>query len=132
MELNEKDLELVRKPNFGHASTVRRDGAPSSAVVWIHERDGTVWFNSTSSSAKIKYLRRDPRAAISVHDQDNPYVAVTFLGTAELSTEGADEDVDVLTRKYTGMERFPNEWRVAGDVRVTVSLRPSAVARYGY
>ena len=130
--LNEKDLALIRAKNFGHVSTTRRDGSPHAVAVWIDERDGRAWFNSSDRSAHVRHLKRDPRVALSVHDQENPYLAVTLLGTAALKTDGADEDVDALTRKYTDMDRFPDDWRDPSATRVTVEIVPSTVLRYGY
>jgi PPOX class probable F420-dependent enzyme len=130
--LGEQDLALFRGRNFGHVSTLRADGSPHSVALWIDETDGVAWFNSADTSAHVKHLRRDPRIAMSVHDQENPYLAVTLLGTAVLTQDGADEDVDLLTRKYTDMEEFPDEWRVPGSRRVTVEIVPTRVLRYGY
>lgn len=130
--LKDKDLELVRAKNFGHIATLNADGSPHSTAVWIDEAEGKVRFNSTSGSAKIRHLRRDPRIAVSVHDQDNPYLAVSFRGTARLTQEGADEHIDELTRKYTDMDRFPDDWRVPGDLRIKVEVSPETILRYGY
>lgn len=132
VNISDDDLKLFRAKNFGHVSTVRADGSPHSVAVWIDEVDGTVRFNSADTSAHIKHLQRDPRIAISVHDQDNPYVAVSLLGTANLITEGADEHLDELTRKYTDMDRFPDDWRTPGSTRMKVEIVPDAILRYGY
>ena|SRR5919204_4688038 len=130
--LTDKDLELFRAKNFAHVSTLREDGAPHSTVVWVDAEDGRISFNSAGHSAKIKHLRHDPRLAVSVHSEEDPYLAVTVLGTAVLTTEGAEEHLDALTRKYTEYDRFPDEWRTPGEERVKVEVTPRAVLRYGY
>jgi hypothetical protein len=57
--------------------------------------------------------------------------AVTFLGVGEVTV--CAEHIDILTRKYTNMSPFPDdEFRGAGDNRVTVALRISSVESLGY
>ena len=132
MEVREDDLLFARAKNFGHVSTLRRDGSPHSSAVWIDEEGGRIRWNSSGSTAKIRHLKRDPRVAVSIHDQVNPYRAVTFFGRAELVTEGAEEHLDEIARKYMDVDRFPEEWKTPGDQRFIVVLRPDSVSRYGY
>jgi hypothetical protein len=70
--------------------------------------------------------------AVSVHGQDDPYRAVTVLGSATLTTDGAEEHADQLTRKYTDMDRYPDEWRSPGEVRIKIEVRAQSILRYGY
>lgn len=132
VELNEKDLDLFRARNFGHVSSLLPDGSPHAAVVWIDEAEGRITFNSAEGSVKVRNLRRDPRVAVSVHDQENPYLAVVVRGMASLTTAGADDHIDALTRKYTDMDRYPDEWKAPGERRVKVVVTPETIARYGY
>ena len=113
-QLTEQDLELFQATNFAHVATLSEDGSPHAVVV------------------KTKNLRRDPRVAVSVHGQDDPYRAVTVLGSAVMTTEGAEEHIDLLTRKYTDRDRYPAEWRAANEVRVLIEVAPRSILRYGY
>jgi PPOX class probable F420-dependent enzyme len=119
MDLTDKDRELVNGKNFAYVSTLLPDGAPEATVVWVDEREGCIRFNSSESSVKAKNVRRDPRVAVSVHDQADPYVAVTFRGRAEITTEGADAHIDELTRKLHGQGALPgrveSRGRSSGD-----------------
>lgn len=130
--LSPEDVQLFGAKNFAHVSTLREDGSPHATVVWVDQADGRVRFNSAERSVKVKHLRRDPRVAVSVHAQDDPYRAVTILGTATLSTDGAEEHIDELTRKYTDMDRYPSDWRAPGEVRVKIEVTPLSILRYGY
>jgi len=72
-QLTEQDLELFQATNFAHVATLSEDGSPHAVVVWVDAADGKVRFNSAEHAVKVKHLRRDPRVAVSVHGQDNPY-----------------------------------------------------------
>jgi PPOX class probable F420-dependent enzyme len=131
--LNEEDRALLTGTNFAHIATLLPDGSPHSVVVWVDGWDGLVLVNSTEHSIKVKNLRRDPRVAISVHGQEEPYRMVSVQGrVSEVTTERAGEHIDALTRRYTGQARYPDEWREPGEVRVIVRIQPERVIRYGY
>jgi PPOX class probable F420-dependent enzyme len=101
--------ELVRGRNFGHVASVRADGSPDAVPVWISldERDRLVFFTQSFTS-KARNLERDPRVAISIVDDDNPYRSAHLRGRiVERRSDAAIWDViDEIARKYTG-EPFP-------------------------
>jgi PPOX class probable F420-dependent enzyme len=130
--LTDQDLALFKAKNFGHVSTLAEDGSPHAVVVWIDADDGQVSLNSADHAVKVRHLRRDPRIAVSVHSQDDPYIAVTVIGRAILTTDDAEEHLDRLTRKYTEMQTYPNEWRAPGERRVKITVEIDSVLRYGY
>ena len=124
--MTERQLELVDGPNFGIVTTLRADGTPQSTVVWV-ERDGdTVSFNTAYGRAKPGNLERDPRVSVLVTAPDF-YHWVAVDGRAELTTDGAEEQIDRLSRKYDG-----KPWGyVEGQRRVKVRVVPEHVTAYG-
>ena len=118
--------------DFAHVATLSEDGSPHAVVVWVDAADGKIRFNSAEHAVKDNHLRRDPRVAVSVHGQDDPYRAVTVLGPAVITTEGAEEHIDLLTRKYTDRQLYPSEWRAPTEVRVLIEVAPRSILRYGY
>ena len=51
---------------------------------------------------------RDPRVAISISDQNNPYNMVSIRGRViEQISEGADEHADRCAKKYSGRDKYP-------------------------
>ena len=124
--MNERRLELFDGPNFGIVTTLRADGSPQSTVVWV-ERDGdTVSFNTAYGRAKPGNLERDPRVSVLVTAPDF-YHWVAVDGRAELTTDGAEEQIDRLSRKYDG-----KPWGyVEGQRRVKVRVVPEHVTAYG-
>jgi len=100
-ELSDKQLELLRAgKHFGVVATVADDGRPQTSVVWVDTDGQNVVFNTTNARAKGRNLRGDPRISISVWDNDDPYKYFEVEGTAELDEEGANEHIDVLSRRY--------------------------------
>ncbi|HEY3726432.1 MAG TPA: PPOX class F420-dependent oxidoreductase [Solirubrobacteraceae bacterium] len=101
--------ELLTARNMAHVATLMNDGAPHVSPVWIEVLDNDrLAIFSTQAHLKIRNLRRDPRIAISVADEHNPYRSVVIRGRVvqELSGEPAIEIMDRLSRRYTGAD-FP-------------------------
>jgi PPOX class probable F420-dependent enzyme len=128
-ELTEHDLALLRGPNFAHLVTLNEDGSPQVTPLWIDvDDDGNVLVNSAVGRKKDRNIRRDPRVAVSIHAQDDPYTWSAINGTV-VSIETGDEaeaHIDLLNQKYHDGERWEY---VPGSVRVIYRIRPDRVAR---
>ena len=102
-KLGEKPRRFLDEtPNVGIVTTLREDGSPHATVVWVDIEDGKVSFNTARGRAKVKHLERDPRASLLIVDPDNPFRWVAVNGSAELTDEGADAQIDKLAKKYSG------------------------------
>ena len=67
-------------------------------------------FSTSSSSAKAKNLRRDPRVALSADDDTPPFAFVTIKGQAQLIRR-PDDFLAWTTRiahRYVGPDRAPD------------------------
>ena len=124
--LTENQLAFLDGANYGIVTTLRADGSPQSTMVWV-ERDGeSVGFNSARGRVKPANLERNPRVAILVTAPDF-YHWIAVEGRAELTTDGAEEQIDRLSRKYDG-----KPWSyVEGQRRVRVRVVPERVTSYG-
>jgi len=124
--LTERQLEFLDGAHYGIVTTLRTDGSPQSTMVWV-ERDGdAVSFNTAFGRRKPANLERDPRVAILVTAPDF-YHWIAVDGRAELTTDGAEEQIDRLSRKYDG-KPWPY---VEGQRRVKVRVVPERVTAYG-
>jgi PPOX class probable F420-dependent enzyme len=111
-------------------TTIRPDGTPHSTVVWVDDpEDGTVSFNTETGRAKPANLERNGRVALLVLDPSDPYRWVSVDGVAELTTEGADDQIDKLAKKYIGKDEYP--WRNPAEQRLKVTIAPDHVDSYG-
>jgi PPOX class probable F420-dependent enzyme len=125
------DLVILKGPNFAHFVTLDPDGTPQSTPLWIDADDeGNVLVNTAVGRRKDGNVKRDPRVAISVHKQDDPYTWVSVQGRVIEMREGpqAEEHIDFLNRKYHDGERWTY---VEGQRRVLYVIRPDRVTRSG-
>ena len=126
--LTDAQRRLLEKPNYGVLGTVRPDGTPQLTTVWVDAEDGYALVNTAEGRFKERYIRRDPRVSLYVRDEDDPYKWLAITGSAELVSEGADEHIDKLAKKYTGRDTYP--WRKEGERRVIVRISPERVIAY--
>ena len=128
-KLSEKQKQFLEQPFVGTVTTLREDGSPHSTVVWVDVDDGVVSFNTALGRAKPKHLERDPRAGLLVVDPNDVYKWISVDGRAELTTDGADAQIDKLAKKYLGADEYP--YRNPDETRVQVRIRPDHVEATG-
>ncbi|GAA2062390.1 hypothetical protein GCM10009801_05470 [Streptomyces albiaxialis] len=87
---------------FVAVATIQPDGSPQVSPVWAKRDGDDVLISTTVDRRKTRNLRRDPRVTVLVQPADNPYTYAELRGTATLTTEGGQELIDELARKYTG------------------------------
>lgn len=122
------DVELLTGRNYAHLVTLDAHGAPRSTPVWVDARDGLVLVNTAMGRVKDRDVRRDPRVALSVLDRRNAYRWISISGAVvEITTEGAEEHIDLLSRRY---DRQPFRY-IAGQVREILKIRPDRIVRSG-
>jgi PPOX class probable F420-dependent enzyme len=128
--LTEKQEEFLRNPFVGVVTTIRPDGSPHSTVVWVDDPyDGVVSFNTATGRVKPENIERDPRVSLLVVDPGDPYRWIAVDGPAEISTDGADEQIDKLAKKYLDKDAYP--WRSPTEQRLSVAIRPRHVDSHG-
>ena len=91
-----------------HLTTLRKDGSPRNWVVWIGLEGDRVLVCTGESQWKAKDMRRDPRVALSVVDNLDPYRVASLQG--RVIDVRDDEDcryMDPISIKYTS-EPFPH------------------------
>jgi PPOX class probable F420-dependent enzyme len=108
---------LLAEPHHAVISTFDEDGSVQSTVVWVDVLDGSLAVNSSVGRHWPSNIERDPRVTVLVYDQGNPYEYVEVRGRAHGRTEGADEHIDRLARKYLGVDEYP--YRQDGEQRIT-------------
>jgi PPOX class probable F420-dependent enzyme len=125
-DLTDADRDLLRGRNYAHFVTLNADGSPHAAPLWIDvDDDGYVLVNTAVGRIKDRNVRRDPRVAVSVHAQEDPYrwlavqgTVVEFVGEPE-----ALRHIGELARRYDDRAWVP----VSGQERVIYRIRPDRV-----
>lgn len=129
-KLSEGVKKLFRDANFAHLATVMPDGSPQVSAVWVEIDGDRIIVNTQEGRAKPRNVRRDPRVAVSICDQNNPYVSASIRGrVVEITHEGAEEGIHKLAKKYMGQDRYP--YLQPGDQRVIFVIEPEHVISMG-
>jgi PPOX class probable F420-dependent enzyme len=117
--------ELLEQPNCAVISTLNADGSILDTVAWINTENGSVAVNSAKGRKWPANLERDPRVTVLVYESGNPYNYVEIRGRATATTEGADEHINALTKKYIGQDEYP--FRQPGEERIKFVIAPDHV-----
>ena len=120
---------FLENPFVGIVTTLQRDGSPQSTVVWVDVDDEGVSINTAYGRVKPRNLEHDPRLSLVVVDPNDSYRWFKLMGTGTLVDEGADEQIDRLSKKYTGNDVYAS--RQPADRRVTVRITPTRTLSRG-
>lgn len=123
-------LDLLRTGRRGVLVTLKRDGRPQiSNVGYLYDDTGAIVISSTDDRAKVRNLRRDPRASFHVTSGDF-YQYVVAEGTATLTavtTDPHDPVADQLVAHYRAIRGEHPDWdefraAMVGERRLLVRL----------
>jgi len=129
--LNDADRALLQAPNFASLATTMADGGPQASVVWIDVDGDDILVNTAEGRTKTENMRRDPRVAVCLFDQRDPYQQLMLRGhVTGFIHEGADAHIDTLAKKYTGADVWAGHR--PDRQRVIVRIGVDGVARMGY
>jgi PPOX class probable F420-dependent enzyme len=129
MELTAGERAFLENPYVGVVTTLQRDGSPQSTVVWVDVDDEGISINTAYGRVKPRNLEHDARLSLVVVDPNDPYRWYKVLGTGTLVDEGADEQIDRLSKKYTGNDIYAS--RQPDETRVTVRITPTRTLSRG-
>lgn len=94
---------FLRRPNPAVVATLRPDGSPHTVATWYDWEAGLVLLNMDESRLRLSFLRRDPRAALTVFDAASWYRHVSLIGRVVRIEDDDDlADIDRLALRYTG------------------------------
>ena len=96
-------LDLLRGPSPCLLATTMPDGSPHLTQTWVGTDGEHVLVNTVAGYRKTRNVERDPRVAVSVLDPADPSRYFALRGrVVEATTEGAEDSIEELSRKYTG------------------------------
>ena len=128
-DLTASERLFLENPYVGVVTDLRPDGSPHSTVVWVDVDDDGPSFNTAWPRAKPRYLDVDPRVSLVVLDPHDPYRWIAITGTTTMTDDGANDQIDRLSKKYTGREKYANHKE--GETRVSVRISPSWIESRG-
>jgi PPOX class probable F420-dependent enzyme len=122
-------LDLLKDETkaFGFLATLMKDGSPQLTPIWFNT-DGTyILINSAMGRVKDKNIRRDQRIAFVIIDPTDAYRYIQIRGRiVEITTHGAREHIDQLSKKYTGRDKYSSG--TIGEIRVTYKILPLSIS----
>ena len=74
-------------------SVVREDGSPLVTPIWFIFEDNAIYFTPRERSEWFACLRRDPRVALCIDEQNLPYRKMIVEGEAQLVHDVGEDDV---------------------------------------
>lgn len=111
--------------------SVRADGRPHVVPIWYVMDGDDLVFNTWHTSVKAKNMRRDPRVAMSIDEEQPPFSFVMIEGEVELLELPPEELIPWATRigaRYMGEElgeKFGKRNGVEGEL--LVRLKPTKI-----
>jgi PPOX class probable F420-dependent enzyme len=113
--------DLIEGRNFAHVATVNPDGSPHVTPVWVGIDGDTLVITTAEGRAWPENLRRDPRVAVSIHDQENPYSSARIRGTTRIEPDTGNAQSNLAAQKYTDADTYPVK---DGERRMVVWVEP--------
>src|SRR5215216_4784132 len=123
-------LKLLREPAFCQVATLMPDDSPQITQVWVDTDGEHILVNTAEGRQKTRNVRRDPRVAVNVVDPANAWRLASIRGrVVDLTTEGADDLIDQLAKKYLNEDTYP--FRRPEEVRITLKILPERINEIG-
>jgi PPOX class probable F420-dependent enzyme len=118
--------KLLEDKNLAFVATLMKDNSPQITPTWIDLIDGIIIVNTAEGRVKQRNVSRDPRVAISIVDNKNPYNMVSIRGKViEQTTQDADKHADKMAKKYLGVDKYP--FRMPGEKRILLKIVPQKI-----
>ena len=136
-DLDPSQLELLDKPIYVIAATVRADGPPHMTVIWADRDDTHIYINSAKGRIKDRNLHARPEISLTFINPDNPYHWLTVEGMVVEIIDEEDREraaevtahIDDLAEAYVNKRPYPT--RQPGEVRVKYKIQPIRIVAFG-
>ena len=92
---DEREKELIEKQIECNFVWTNKDGHGLGVIMNYVPRNGSIWLTATSQRARIKALRRDPRASVVISSMGTdmgPGKTVTYKGRVMIHDDQATKD----------------------------------------
>src|SRR5579864_980990 len=100
-ELPDNVRAFLQDTRFAVIGTTNRDGSPHLTALWYELRGDGVMMNTGAASKKVRNLKRNPRAAVTVVDRKEAR-HVTLEGSITSDDAHVMDDLTALASRYAG------------------------------
>ena len=134
----EREQELLDKQVECNFIWTNKDGHGLGVIMNYVARDGSIWLTATSQRARIKALRRDPRASVvitSMGTDMGPGKQLTYKGSVKLHEDQATKDwfypaMGEIISPYPAPTVEAAVEHLDTPLRVIIELVPEKVIRF--
>lgn len=118
--------KLIESKVFANVATLMPDGSPQVTQTWVDHDGDIILINTFEGSQKHRNVVRNPKVALDVCDPTSPYNMAIIRGRViEVTSEGAEEHIDRMAKKYLGQDKY--QMRQPGMKRVLIKIEPTRV-----
>ena len=117
---------FLNEPHVADLVTLRERGSPHIAPVWYWYKDERVLIIADETAVKVRNIQRDPRIAVSIATDGEPYQYVLFEGIATVTRQEVEQTTLAICVRYRGQERgvrYANEL-LGGSSTVVIEVSP--------
>lgn len=123
--------ELLQSKIPARLAYIGIDGAPRVIPIWFHWNGREVIMGTPPNSPKVKALRKNPKVAITIDDNQFPHRVLMVRGLARLEDiKGVVPEYALAAERYFGREQgqaWINQMRARGLDAVRVTITPGWV-----
>jgi PPOX class probable F420-dependent enzyme len=122
---------FINKNKWGVVTTLRKDGSPTSSVIFFARDGDELLFSTTEDRLKTKTVDNDPRMSLCVLDDGAPYGYVTVEGTATVQRNDVVEAHKKIVSAMRGEDFEPPEGyaeRLERERRLVIRLKAERVS----
>jgi general stress protein 26 len=115
MPVKQGDLELLQQPVAKELLTstiparvayLASDGTPRVVPIWFHWTGSEVVLGTPPNAPKVKSLKKNPKVAITIDDNQFPHKVLLIRGTARLEdVPGVVPEYAMAAERYFGKEQ---------------------------
>ncbi|MDQ2748362.1 MAG: TIGR03618 family F420-dependent PPOX class oxidoreductase [Pseudonocardiales bacterium] len=118
---------FLDEPVLAVLATLRADGSVLLSPVWYEWRAGgfNVWVEA--NNAKVRHLRRDPRATIVVAESAPPLRGIEVRGLATFIDTFVTETAHRIAARYIGEDDAATDTQALRGADVIVRIEPGHV-----
>ena len=117
-----EDLIKPETKAFLFLATVNKNGQPQVTPVWFDTDGEHILINTNEGRLKDRNMKSQPDVAMVIQDPKDPYRYLGIRGRVIAhTTEGADEHIDKLSRRYDGKPWTYRE----GQKRIIFKIQPT-------
>ena len=140
MPVQQGSLDLLQHPVAKEllASTIparlaylATDGTPRVVPIWFHWNGREVVLGTPPNAPKVKALRKNPKIALTIDDNQFPHRVLMIRGTAHLEdVKGVVPEYALAAERYFGREQgqaWVNQMRTKSTGAVRVAITPEWV-----